>query len=188
MSGSGVCSKCGATIQPGSTFCPNCGAPVAQASTSSSPPVSGLDEALKVPKAQNYWLRRIVALVIDVIIVTIILVVVAAAVAIPRFVLSGAAGMDSFFAGTFAIAAGVILFLYFIVAEVTTGATIGKRAMGLKVVGPNGGNPTLVQSLVRNISKIYWVLLLLDVIVGLATSKNYTQKYSDRLVGTSVVG
>lgn len=60
--------------------------------------------------------------------------------------------------------------------------------MHLKVVGPKGGNPTFVQSLVRNISKIYWILLLLDVIVGLATSKQYNQKYSDKLVGTSVVG
>jgi len=188
MSNSGFCSKCGAELQPGSAFCPKCGAPVAPASASSSPPVSGLDEAFKEPKAQNYWLRRIAAIVIDVIIVTVILVVVAVAIAIPRFLLLGAAGMGSFFAGTFSIVAGVILFFYFIVAEVTTGATVGKRAFNLKVVGPNGGRPTVVQSLVRNISKIYWVLLILDVVVGLATSKDYTQKYSDRLVGTRVLG
>jgi hypothetical protein len=41
---------------------------------------------------------------------------------------------------------------------------------------------------VRNISKVYWLLLLLDVVVGLATPKQYTQKFSDKLVGTSVVG
>jgi hypothetical protein len=39
----------------------------------------------------------------------------------------------------------------------------------------------------RNISKIYWLLLLLDTVVGLATSKNYTQKFSDRFAGTEVV-
>ena len=39
----------------------------------------------------------------------------------------------------------------------------------------------------RNVSKIYWVLLLLDVVIGLATSKQYNQKFSDKLVGTSVV-
>ena len=142
---------------------------------------------IKEPAAQNYWLRRIFAFVIDVIIVVVILVVVAVFVAIPSFALSGTAGLTSFFAGVFAILAGVIIFLYFIVAEVTRGATVGKQAMHLKVVGPKGGNPTVVQSLVRNISKIYWILLLLDVVIGLATSKQYTQKFSDRLVGTSVV-
>lgn len=186
MSENAFCSKCGSQLQPGTAFCPKCGAPVGQAS--SGPPLSGLDETFKEPKAQNYWLRRIAAIVIDVIIVAVIIVVVAVAVAIPSFVMSGTAGLTSFFAGTFSIVAGIILFLYFIVAEVTTGATIGKRVMNLKVVGPKGGNPTVVQSLVRNISKIYWVLLVLDVVVGLATSKNYTQKYSDKLVGTSVVG
>ena len=143
---------------------------------------------MKESGAQNYWFRRFVAFVIDAFIVGVILVVIAVAVAIPSFALSGTAGVTSFFAGAFAIVAGVILFLYFIVAEVTRGATIGKRAMHLKVVGPKGGNPTFAQSLVRNVSKIYWVLLLLDVVIGLATSKQYNQKYSDKLAGTSVVG
>jgi uncharacterized RDD family membrane protein YckC len=164
------------------------GAPITRTSAPPSPPVSGLDEALREPKAQNYWLRRIAAIVVDVIIVTVILVVVAVAIAIPSFAISGGAGMGAFFAGTFSVVAGVILFLYFILAEVTRGATVGKSAFNLKVVGPSGGNPTVVQSLIRNISKIYWVLLLLDVIVGLATSKDYTQKYSDRLAGTRVTG
>jgi len=116
----------------------------------------------------------------------VILVVVAVFVAIPTIMFSGTAGLSSLFAGVFSVLAGVILFLYFIVAEVTRGVTVGKSAMHLKVVGPMGGNPSLIQSLVRNLSKIYWVPLLLDVVLGLATSKQYTQKLSDKLVGTSV--
>ena len=182
------CSKCGAELKSGSALCPSCGAPAGQASSSGAAPLSGIDALMKESAAQNYWLRRFLALVVDGVIVVVVLVAVAVALAIPRFLLSGTAGVTSLFAGAFSIAAGVIVFLYFIVAEVTTGATAGKRAFHLKVVGPTGGNPTLIQSLVRNISKIYWVLLLLDVIVGLATSRQYTQKYSDKLVGTSVVG
>jgi len=188
MSGSQFCSKCGAPLQPGSAFCPKCGAPVVQASASTNAPVSGIDAVMKESPAQNYWLRRVIAFAIDAVIVVVILAVVAIAVAIPTFVLSGRTGIVSLFAGVFPVAAGIIIFLYFIVAEVTTGATVGKRIFSLKVVGPKGGNPTLVESLVRNISKIYWLLLLLDVVIGLATSKQYTQKFSDRLVGTSVVG
>ena len=187
MSENRFCSKCGAQLQPGSAFCPSCGAPVGQAGPTGVP-LSGVDALIKESGAQSYWLRRLFAFVIDAIIVVVILVVVAVFVAIPTFVLSGTAGVTSFFAGVFAIGAGVILFLYFIVAEVTTGATAGKHALHLKVVGPKGGNPTFIESLVRNVSKIYWVLLLLDVVIGLATSKQYTQKFSDKLVGTSVVG
>jgi uncharacterized RDD family membrane protein YckC len=183
----GFCAKCGARLQAGSLYCPKCGAAVGQPSATGAP-LSGIDEVMKEPGAQSYWLRRIFAFVIDVIIVVVILVVVAVFTAIPAFVLSGAAGLTSIFAGFFSIVSGIILFLYFIVAEVTRGATVGKGAFHLKVVGPEGGNPTLTQSLVRNISKIYWVLLLLDVVVGLATSKQYTQKFSDKVVGTSVVG
>jgi len=128
MSESRFCSKCGAQLEPGAAFCPNCGAPVGQASGPTGAPLSGVDAVIKEPAAQNYWLRRIFAFVIDVIIVVVILVVVAVFVAIPSFALSGTAGLTSFFAGVFAILAGVIIFLYFIVAEVTRGATVGKQA------------------------------------------------------------
>jgi uncharacterized RDD family membrane protein YckC len=188
MSENKFCSKCGAQLQPETAFCPKCGAPVGQASGPTGAPVSGIDALIKESGAQSYWVRRFFALVIDVIIVVIILVVVAVAVAVPAFVLSGTAGVVSLFVGVFSIAAGVIIFLYFIVAEVTRGATFGKHILHLKVVGPKGGNPTVIESIVRNISKIYWLFLLLDVVVGLATSKQYSQKFSDKVVGTSVVG
>jgi uncharacterized RDD family membrane protein YckC len=181
------CSNCAAPLQPGTAFCPNCGAPVGQASGSTGAALSGVDSLIKETGAQSYWLRRVLAFVIDVIIVVVILAVAAVFVAIPTFMFSGIAGLTSLFAGVLSVLAGVFLFLYFIVAEVTRGATVGKGAMHLRVIGPKGGNPTLFQSLVRNLSKIYWVLLLLDVVLGLATSKQYTQKLSDRLVGTSVM-
>ena len=188
MSESGFCSKCGAQLQPGSAFCPKCGAPVGPASGPAGAPVSGIDALIKESAAQSYWIRRFFALVIDAIIVVIILAVIAVATVIPAFALSGTAGVFSFFVGVFAIAAGVVVFLYFVVAEVTRGATFGKHLLHLKVVGPKGGNPNFIESLVRNVSKIYWLLLRLDVVVGLATSKQYTQKFSDKMVGTSVVG
>ena len=181
------CSNCAAPLQPGAAFCPSCGARVGQAQGSTGAPLSGVDSLIKESGAQNYWLKRVLAFVIDVVIVVVVLVVAAVFVAIPTLVFSGPAGLTPLFAGVFPVLAGFILFLYFIVAEVTRGATVGKSAMGLRVVGPKGTNPTLVESLVRNISKVYWVLLLLDVVVGLATSKQYTQKLSDRLVGTAVI-
>jgi len=191
VSESKFCSKCGAQLPADVAFCPKCGTPTGQGSGvagTTSAPLSGIDALMKEQTAQSYWIRRLVALVIDVIIVVVVLAVVAVVIAIPTFALSGAGGMVAIFAGIFSVVAGVVVFLYFIFAEVTRGATFGKQVLHLKVVGPKGGNPTFIESVVRNVSKIYWLLLLLDVIVGLATSKDYTQKFSDKLVGTKVVG
>ena len=44
-------------------------------------------------------------------------------------------------------AAGVIL--YFTVADVVAGATVGKAALGLRVLGPDGGRPSFKQALIR---------------------------------------
>lgn len=137
--------------------------------------------------AQLYWFKRLIAFVIDAIIVVVVLVVAAVALAIPVLLLSGVGALTALFAGVFSVLAGLFLLLYFTIAESSVGATIGKRAMGLKVVAVNGGHPNIGQAFVRNISKIHWVLLLLDVVVGLATSKQYTQKFSDRFIGTAVV-
>jgi hypothetical protein len=41
-------------------------------------------------------------------------------------------------------------------------------------------------SFLRNLSKINWALLLLDVILGLALEVGYMRKFSDRFLRTSV--
>jgi uncharacterized RDD family membrane protein YckC len=52
----------------------------------------------------------------------------------------------------------------------------------------NGNKVTLDKSFIRNISKIYWLLLLLDWIVALVTpGADRRQKYTDRIAGTTVV-
>ena len=165
------CAKCGKELPAGATFCPACGASVSGASAPSAP-MSGMDSLLKEPAAQGHWLRRIVALIIDAIIIGIVVVVIAAVGIVGSFASGGALG---FFFGVTTILAGILLILYFPIMESTRGASIGKQAMGLKVVSKTGTNPTFGEAFVRNISKIYWLLLLLDVVIGLAVSKGYSQ-------------
>lgn len=172
------------TAGPGSAFCPRCGTPVAVTTATST---NGFETLMRESAAQQYWIKRLVALIIDAIIVGIVVAIIAAVLAIPAFLLSGAGALTFLFAGFFTVVAGIVLVLYFTLADVTAGATIGKRVLGLKVTKVGGGYPNIVEAFVRNISKIYWLLLLLDVVVGLAISKQYTQKYSDRLIGTEVV-
>jgi len=187
------CAKCGNELPGGATFCPACGAPVqAQAaapspSAGSSAPLSGIDSLMKDSKAQEYWLWRLVAFIIDVVIIAVVLTFLALAVTVPFFLSGGAVAFTGFFFGGFAVLSGIILIFYFPLMESSSGASIGKHAMHLRVVSKSGSNPTFLEAFVRNISKIYWLLLLLDVIVGLAVTKGYQQKYSDSLMGTSVV-
>ena len=150
-------------------------------------PISGVDAVMKQSSAQIYWVRRVIAFVIDALIVYFavgLLVILAAA---SFLVLSSPGVFVANLVGVFSFLAGVILVLYFVAFEVLAGASIGKRVMGLKVVASRGRAPNAVEALVRNVSKIYWLLLILDIIVGLAVSKSYTQKYTDKLMSTSVV-
>lgn len=187
------CAKCGKELPPGATFCPNCGTPTPLAGSAApapSAPVSGFDSLTKDRQAQDYWLRRLFAFFIDAVIVFLILGVIAAAVAIPLLIFGsmtgGFAPMALIFGGVFSLLSGLIFVLYFAVAESATGASIGKRVLGLRVVSRSGASPNFAEAFIRNLSKIYWILLLLDVIVGLATSKGYQQKYSDQFLGTTV--
>jgi uncharacterized RDD family membrane protein YckC len=150
-------------------------------------PISGVDAVMKESSAQIYWVRRVIAFVVDALIVYFAVGLLAILVAASFLVLSVPGVFTAVLVGVFSFLAGIILVLYFIAFEVLAGASIGKRVMGLKVVTSGGRAPNAVEALVRNVSKLYWLLLVLDVIVGLAVSKSYTQKYTDKLMSTSVV-
>jgi uncharacterized RDD family membrane protein YckC len=181
------CAKCGKELPEGSAFCPSCGAPVSPAGAAPGAPISGFDAVMKEGRAQGHWISRLVAFVIDAIIVAVVLGIIGIVLAIPLLFIGGIAAVVSLFAGIFSVINGIVLVFYFAITEAVSGASIGKHIMGLKVRTTTGGAPTFAQTLVRNISKIYWLLLLLDVIVGLATSKRYNQKLSDAFMGTEVV-
>ncbi len=185
---SAFCWKCGSPLPAGVQFCPACGTPVAQGpQPTAQPRVSGFDAVMKESAAQTYWVQRILAFVIDAVIVFVAVGILVALTALPFLILSGPGVFGAIFGGVFTFLSGVILVLYFTAAELLSGTSVGKRILGLKVTAAGGRLPNPGEALVRNLSKFYWILLLLDIVVGLATSKEYTQKYSDRLMGTSVV-
>ncbi|HME18536.1 MAG TPA: RDD family protein [Nitrososphaerales archaeon] len=185
---SAFCSKCGKPLTPRATFCANCGASVStQAAAPPQAALSGFDALMKESSAQTYWVKRLLAYVVDAIVVYVAVVILALLFTIPFLLAAGPAVFATVLAGTLSFVAGLVLVLYFTVAEAYAGATLGKRVFGLKVVAAGGKLPTLGEAILRNISKIYWLLLLLDVVVGLATVKKYTQKFSDRYAGTEVV-
>ena len=173
------CSKCGEELPEGSRFCTKCGTPV-KLEAKAETVVQSFE---KNPQLQDHWIKRVVAYVIDAIIVSIVVGVVLFVALLPFYVVNLSRLVDWF---SFPFAAGLLSILYFPVLEFVRGATIGKSAFGLKVVTTTGENLSFEKAFIRNISKIHPILLLLDIIGGVLTSKDLHQKYSDRMVHTTV--
>ena len=143
----------------------------------------------------NHWLWRFLALVIDSIPLSIIAYVLYIFVIVPAFFTRTFSG---YFAYTyvdwyvwwllFPLIFGIFALLYFIIMEVMTGATIGKKLLGLQVKMTNGSKVTFDKSLIRNVSKLFSPFLILDWLVAVVTpGRDPHQKYTDRIAQTTVV-
>jgi uncharacterized RDD family membrane protein YckC len=130
---------------------------------------------------QDHWLRRLIAGIIDWIITWIVAYIIALIPALTTFFIIGI-----FWLGPLELLHGLIFFLYASFMESTRGATIGKMIMNLKVTTTQGSLPGFDKTWIRNISKIYSLLWLIDTLIGMATVGDPHQKYSDRFAGTTV--
>ena len=190
------CRSCGTELPSDATFCPKCGAAVAQSVPNPSPPSSETeaDRLLKDSKTQDFWFRRVVAYIIDWIIVLV-------ASAILGGIALIAFGIGSFFGGFsgiffpfsfvgagFALLAALLYLLYFTLSDYMYHRTIGKNLMGLEVITTDGSRLDIGKALIRNISKIYPLLLLLDLIGGFFMKVKPGQKFSDSVANTNVSG
>jgi uncharacterized RDD family membrane protein YckC len=137
----------------------------------------------------GHWVLRFIALIIDAFIVGIVVAILFFVLFIPMLFIGALSGFYAAWGWIllWPLAIGVLMFFYFLYAEVNWGGTLGKRVFGLRVQTINGGKISYNQSFIRNISKIYWVLLLLDWLIGIATPGDRRQKYMDRVAGTVVV-
>ena len=137
----------------------------------------------------NHWLLRLVAFIIDSIIIAIPTYIIFYLVILS---LSFGGGWWFGFGWGFYLALpfllGILELLYFVFMEVSYGATLGKKVLGLQVQMVNGSKVTFDKAFIRNVSKIFWLFLLLDWILGIATAgPDQRQKYTDRIAGTTVV-
>ncbi len=183
------CWKCGSELREDAAFCSKCGASVRGTMGVQSP--TGFELLRDDKNVQNHWARRLIAFVIDAVIVTVVLAIIAIAVSIPFIIgLSFSSTALGAFPAWWGLSLGglipLVVFLYFFLAEGLYGRTLGKEIMGLRVQRVDGKPMDLRNSFVRNISKIYWVLLLIDVAVGLGTHGEMSQKWSDRYISTKV--
>lgn len=93
---------------------------------------------------------------------------------------------------------GFILFVtYCIIMELTLGATVGKRIMGLRVVGEDGKRLDLRSALIRNLMKIVefymavpvqWLqTLLLPLLLLFPILSRYHQRIGDMMARTAII-
>ena len=94
------------------------------------------------------------------------------------------AGRHYFSAG---LLSGLALFAYSSLFDCAVGGSIGKIILHMKSVSMTG-RLTLSQSFVRNASKVFALLLLLDWVIGMAVeTKDPRQKWMDQVAHTSVI-
>jgi len=137
----------------------------------------------------GHWVLRLIAAFIDGIILTIIAWILLAILLVPLIFIGAFAGFWAVYGTLLVIpfAGGILWFIYAVIIESSWSATLGKRILGLRVQTVNGGRPNINQLVLRNISKIFWLFLLLDWLIGVATPGDRRQKYMDRVAGTTVV-
>ena len=78
----------------------------------------------------------------------------------------------------------VIQLIYFTVLEKTMHATIGKRLFYIEIESLRG-NLSYSQTFIRSISKIFWVIIILDILLGIITKKD--DRFLDYISRTHIV-
>ena len=126
---------------------------------------------------QDYWSKRIVASIIDVILVLT-----------PVYMVMGllfSIGNSLWYNG--GLVSGFVWFLYSVFFEIGAKGTIGKLFFGMRVI-PTEGNPDPMQIIIRNLTKIFALLIVFDLIAAFFTETNDPrQRFMDRIAKTAVV-
>lgn len=109
----------------------------------------------------SIFARRVVAYILD-------FFVVSAFMWIVSYLLSLIiAPVDSYKVYTFLpYVVPILIFVYFVLCELIAGATVGKSLMYLQVRSKNGARISVLQAIVRNLTKIYWVPIIFDWLIG----------------------
>ena len=119
-------------------------------------------------------------------------------------VISGAGQGTSYAVSALSSLIGVAIgFAYFGFLDSSQGGTLGKKAMSLRVVGLNGGNPTFTESVKRNIflvipilgvvpflgliSPLLTLVAYITIAVGISQDTDRRQAWHDRFAGGTQV-
>ncbi len=144
---------------------------------------TGLDTLAKDMGAQEYWVKRLVAIILDGLVISAATYLLSFT-PFPRgpFAMGFSFGLGFGFGFTF----GLLFYLYTVLLEYFTGQTLGKMVMRLRVVGVKT-KVDLPRLLIREVSKVHPLLLALDFGAGLLVEKNGRLRYLEVLSDTTEV-
>jgi hypothetical protein len=137
---------------------------------------TGIDGILQSPAAQEFWLRRLIAVIIDY-----------AILFFPIYVISAVAFTATIWGFLPWFVTGAIVIAYTALFESELGYTVGKRVMALEVVPLDGRPIDFPRAAVRNVSKVHPVFLLIDVLLGLFMENRPNMRYLDTTTRCEVV-
>ena len=135
---------------------------------------NGFDLLGRTRVLQIHWLKRIGAFIVDTLIVLIPTWAVLTFLNVTAVVMFG-------------LFSGFAFFLYSALSEAATSQTVGKAVFRLKVRSESEKvSPSMAA--IRSVPKFFWyVFPMLDAILGLAAEGDPRQRFSDRILGTTVV-
>lgn len=129
---------------------------------------------------ESLWGKRFLALFIDVIVVMLIVWILSALI-YPLIASTDIYGILNYWL----ILSALIIIGYFTYLEGKFGLTLGKYIIKIKVVADEG-NMGYGKAFKRNLSKILWFPLIIDVLAGYV-SGNSKIRYLDKFAGTNIV-
>ena len=129
---------------------------------------------------ENLWGKRFLALFIDALVITLVLWVFTALI----YPLIAAANIFGILYYWLALTA-LFIIGYFTVLEGKYSTTLGKNIAKIKVVADDG-NMNYGKAFKRNLSKILWFPLIIDVLAGFAAG-DYKIRFLDKLAKTNVI-
>jgi uncharacterized RDD family membrane protein YckC len=179
------CHKCGKELPAESAFCPACGTPVAGRGPYSSVSMTSVQPGVVANLATTG--DRAVAVIID----TVILTVVGLLFSLPLGLLGlfGLGIFPAFFFGSFTLLWWLIWLVYFSFFEGTSGQTLGKQAVGIRVVDEVSQRPPpIAQAFLRNILRIIdWLPFLYIIGLILVETQPNKKRLGDIVARTLVI-
>ena len=105
--------------------------------------------------------RRVIAYILDFIVVSAIMWILSYFI----FLMLGSSNVYSVYQ-YLPYFVPALIYLYFVLTEKFAGASVGKAVMYLQVRSRNGSSLSWPQAIVRNLTKIYWVPIIFDWLIG----------------------
>lgn len=127
----------------------------------------------------EHFILRTKALIVDAIIVTLFTALINNII----YILLALLNIQFVLAYYPSVVLVIVTMAYFTLFEAKTNKTVGKKMMKL-YVSDYDGYMTYKKAFIRNLTKLFWVPLIFDIIIG--KMMNYPSRLFDKLAGTDV--